>query len=145
MYEVIKNVIRTGNYDLINILGKIDTMWLQGRMSEEQRLELVEMARKYADPANSYAPLQAQIDALADRIAALESKAEPADPADPEDPANPSEEYPAYVPPTGGHDAYHSGDKMTFNGKRYVCIAPDGVAVVWDPKTFPSYWQEVSN
>jgi hypothetical protein len=67
MYEVIKNVIRTGNYDLINILGKIDTLWLQGRMSEEQRLELVEMARKYADPANSYAPLQAQIDAPFDR------------------------------------------------------------------------------
>ena len=95
------------------------------------------MARAKADPSNSFAPLQAQIDALAERVAVLESKVEPADPD------VPAEEYPEYHQPTGAHDAYHNGDKITYNGKHYVCIAPEGVAVVWDPVTYPAYWEEV--
>ena len=137
MYEVTKNVILSGNYELSDILAKIDTLWVQGSLTDAQRLDLIEMARGKADPSNSFAPLQAQIDALAERVAKLEGKAEPADPN------SPTEEYPEYVQPTGGHDAYHNGDKVTFNGKHYVCVAPEGVAVVWSPDTYPSYWQEV--
>lgn len=138
MYEVIKNVIQSGNYELTDILTKIDALWLQGNLTDAERLDLIQMARGKADPSHSYAPLQAQIDALAQRVAILESKVEPADPE------APAEEYPEYVPPTGAHDAYHNGDKVTYNGKRYVCIAPEGVAVVWDPDTYPAYWEEVA-
>ena len=56
---------------------------------------------------------------------------------------DPSIEWPEWKQPTGAHDAYHRGDKITFNGKKYECIAPEGVAVVWDPATYPAYWQEV--
>ena len=35
------------------------------------------------------------------------------------------EEYPEWVQPTGAHDAYNIGDKVTYNGNRYVC-AVDG-------------------
>ena len=56
---------------------------------------------------------------------------------------DPSIEWPEWKQPTGAHDAYHRGDKITFNGKKYECIAPEGVAVVWDPVTYPAYWQEV--
>jgi hypothetical protein len=129
MYEVTKNVIKSGSYELADILAKIDTFWLQGSLTDAQRLELITMARGKADPSHSYAPLQAQIDALAVRVAALESNS----PAE--------DEYPAYVQPTGAHDAYHNGDKMTFNGKRYHCTAPEGVAVVWSPDVYPAYWQ----
>lgn len=63
---------------------------------------------------------------------------------DPEEPSEPEvDEYPEWKQPTGAHDAYHRGDKITFNGKKYECIAPEGVAVVWDPVTYPAYWQEV--
>lgn len=137
MYEVTKNVIQSGNYELNDILTKIDTLWMQGSLTDAERMELVNMARAKADPSHSFAPLQAQIDTLAERVAKLEAKYEP---AEPDAPAN---EYPEYVQPTGAHDAYYNGDKVTFNGKHYVCIAPDGVAVVWSPDTFPAYWQEV--
>lgn len=56
----------------------------------------------------------------------------------------PSDEWPAYVQPTGAHDAYHKGDKISFGGKHYVCIAPDGAACVWDPATYPAYWEETA-
>lgn len=138
MYEVIKNVIQTGSFELHGILAKIDTLWLQGSLTDAERLDLIDMARAKADPANSYAPLQAQIDALAERVKALEEAAEPADPE------APAEEWPAYVQPTGAHDAYHNGDKVTYNGTHYICIAPEGVAVVWAPDVYPAYWQAVT-
>lgn len=138
MYEVTKNVIQSGSFELTDILRKVDALWLQGSLTDEERLDLIEMARTKADPSHSFAPLQAQIDALALRVKALEDAAQPADPE------APAEEYPAYVQPTGSHDAYHNGDKVTYNGKHYVCIAPEGVAVVWDPVTYPAYWQEVT-
>lgn len=131
MYEVTKNVIQSGNYELTDILTKIDTLWLQGSLTEDERLDLIELARAKADPASSFAPLQAQIDALAARVSALEGD------------KSAGEEYPAYVQPTGSHDAYQPGDKVTYNSIRYVCIAPEGVAVVWDPATYPAYWEEV--
>lgn len=31
------------------------------------------------------------------------------------------EEYPEWVQPTGAHDAYNIGDKVTYNGNHYVC------------------------
>lgn len=136
--EVTENVIQTGSFELNDILAKIDTLWLQGNLTDAERLDLIQMARGKADPSHSYAPLQAQIDALAQRVAVLEGKVEPADPE------APAEEYPEYIQPTGAHDAYYNGDKMTFNGKRYLCSAPKGVAVVWSPDVYPDYWQEVT-
>ena len=137
MYDVTKSVIQSGNFELHDILTKIDTLWLQGSLTDEERLELTNMARAKADPANSYAPLQEQIDALALRVKALEEATEPTDPE------NPVEEWPEYVQPTGSHDAYHTGDKVTYNGEHYICIAPDGVAVVWAPDVYPAYWEKV--
>ena len=135
MYEVTKNVIRSGSFELTDMLTKIDTLWLQGSITDSERQELIQMARAKADPSHSYAPLQAQIDALAARVAALEAE------KDPDDPDIPSDEWPEFVQPTGSHDAYHAGDKVTYNGVHYICIAPEGVAVVWSPDVYPAYWE----
>ena len=124
MYDVIKNVLMSGSFELSNILAKIDTLWLQGRVTDTERDELIAMARTKADPVQSFAPWQAQIDALAKRVAALEDKEKETDTETP--------------------NAYYNGAKVTFNAKRYVCIAPEGVAVVWSPEVYPAYWQEVT-
>jgi hypothetical protein len=131
MYKVLKNVILSSRYELSDILAKIDTLWLQGSLTDAERKDLIELARAKAEPSHSFAPLQAQIDALAERIAKLEGATE-------------EEGYPNYVQPTGGHDAYHTGDKVTFQGQKYVCVAPEGVAVVWSPEVYPSYWEAVA-
>ena len=31
------------------------------------------------------------------------------------------DEYPEWVQPTGAHDAYNIGDKVTYKGNHYVC------------------------
>ena len=37
------------------------------------------------------------------------------------------EEYPEWVQPTGAHDAYNAGDKVSYNGKHYICTADANV------------------
>ena len=158
MFKIIEDVINAGRYSLNDILKKIDTIWIQGDLTDEEKASLVDMAREHALPENSFAPLQEQIDILAAQVTALKSEIElhgkyietlntaisnlGGEVSEPEEPVQ--EEYPPYVQPTGAHDAYHRGDKITFNGKKYECIAPEGVAVVWDPVTYPAYWQEVA-
>lgn len=140
MFDVVLSVINTGIFELSDILVKIDTLWLKGDVDDDQRAALIDAAREKADPSSSYAPLQEQVNKLADDLAALASRVTALEGGGEEL----AEEYPAYVQPTGAHDAYHKGNKVTFNGKRYTCVAPDGVAVVWDPDTYPDYWQEVT-
>lgn len=146
MYEIIKNVITAGNYELKDILTKIDTLWVQGSLTDSQHTDLITLARDNADPTNSYAGLQRQVDtlftnmaemaatitALTDRVTVLEG-GEITPPV--------TEEYPPYVQPTGAHDAYNTGDKVTYNGQRYICRM-DGC--VWDPDTYPEAWELVT-
>ena len=149
MYKVIKSVIESKRYELAEMLTKIDTFWVQGSITEEERNELVALARKNALPENSYAGLQERIDALykelnalKERIIALESEGAEEQPVEPEEDI--LDEYPEYIAPTGAHDAYYAGDKVTYNGIRYVCVAPEGAAVVWNPDVMPSFWQEMT-
>lgn len=146
MYEIIRNVITAGNFELKDILTKIDTLWVQGSLTDSQHTDLITLARDNADPTNSYAGLQRQVDtlftnmadmaatitALTDRVTVLEGGT-----VDP--PV--TEEYPPYVQPTGAHDAYNTGDKVTYNGQRYTCLM-DGC--VWDPDTYPAAWELVT-
>lgn len=56
--------------------------------------------------------------------------------------ADPSIEYPDFKQPTGAHDAYNTGDKVTFNGKHYVCKIN---ACTWSPSDYPSGWELVED
>ena len=135
MYEIFKNVLNNRNYELVDILNKIDEFYVQDSLTKEQKEELEEEARKNANPVNSYADLQTQIDKLADRVTALENKQESTGSEEPTE-----EEYPEYVQPTGAHDAYKVGDKITYNGKHYECIYN---GCVWTPDAYPQGWKEI--
>lgn len=141
MYSTIKGVIQSGRYELNDMLTKIDTIWLQGGITDEEKTELVSLARENAQPESTYAPLQEQIEKAFAQIAALAERVTALEQGGGEEP-EPSDEWPEYIQPTGAHDAYHNGDKVTWNGKHYVCIAPDGTACVWNPDAYPAYWQE---
>lgn len=56
---------------------------------------------------------------------------------------DPNVEYPEYKQPINAETAYKNGDKVTYKNKKYLCIAPDGVACTWSPEEYPSYWQLV--
>ena len=52
---------------------------------------------------------------------------------------NPADEWPEWVQPAGGHDAYNKGDKVTFDGKRYTSLID---ANTWSPTGYPAGWKE---
>ena len=37
------------------------------------------------------------------------------------------EEFPEWAQPTGAHDAYNIGDKVSYNGQHYICTADANV------------------
>lgn len=140
MYEIVKNVINSGRFELNDILKKIDTLWVQGDITEEQKTELVNLAREKASPEDSYAPLQEQIELAFNEINALKERVDKLENQDPqpEPDQDPQEEYPPYKQPTGAHDAYNTGDKVTYNGKKYICQMDN---CVWSPDTYPAGWK----
>ena len=139
MYNIVKSVIESRNYDLKDIVGKIDKRCLEGSITEEERDELIASARENAKPENSYASWQEQIEKLASEVKVLKAEVDALKNGGTA--GEPAEKYPEYVQPTGGHDAYKVGDKVTFNGKKYECLI-DGC--VWSPKDYPQGWREVT-
>lgn len=156
MYELIKQVINSKRYELASMLKKIDTVWIQGDITDEQKTELVELAQTNAVPENSYASYDKQIADIYDQIkeikatvnanaqgtAALKEAVEKlggtvTTPTEPEEPAD---EYPEYKQPTGAHDAYQVGDKITWNGKHYECTY---AGCTWNPDVYPQGWKQI--
>lgn len=46
---------------------------------------------------------------------------------------------PEFATPTGGHDAYNTGELVTFNGDVYKALQ-DGL--VWSPADYPQGWEK---
>ena len=136
MKNVIKKVIESKNYELSDMLKKIDTLWVQGSISEEVKNELSAMARNNASMQNSIDVLS-KLEEFSKRLAALEEevKALKGDETETE-----TEEAVSQFE-TGKW--YYAGDKISFEGNTYICTAPENVACVWSPKDYPQYWEQL--
>lgn len=141
MYEIIKNVIQSKVYELRDMLYKINKMYIESYITETQKIELDELARNNANAENSYAPVQEQINNIYNELAQIKSQLNTLL-ENVEEPSEPSEtdEYPEFVQPTGAHDCYNTGAKITFKGNRYTCLI-DGC--VWSPEEYPQGWKKV--
>lgn len=134
MYKIIKNVIGRGSFDLKSILTKIDTLWSEDKLTDEQRDELLSLARGGASTGNSV-DLLAKITELEQRIRVLESAATTPDTE------TGTESGTETVAEYADGKWYYAGDKVLWNGQIYVCIAPDQVVCVWSPDAYPAYWE----
>ena len=65
-----------------------------------------------------------------------EPKPEPEPDPEPEEPPT----YPAWVQPTGAHDAYNTGDIVNYNGTLYKSVIDGNV---WAPDAYPQGWEVV--
>lgn len=134
MFEIIKNVIKNKDFELKDILYKINKMYIESAITEEEKAQLDELARENAVAENSYAPLQEQIDNANSRMDELEARivALEKGEGEPTEPEEPVDEYPEYKQP--------AGDKITYNGKKYICKLDN---CVWAPDVYPAGWEEV--
>lgn len=144
MRDTFEQVIASGNFNLAELLRTIDTYHIEGKLTDTDRVELYAAARAAANPQYNYAT---EIEAIWVEFRRLQGLIEELQKAIDSGSGSggtgggdePSDEWPPYVQPTGAHDAYQVGDKISFNGKHYICILNN---CVWDPATYPAGWQE---
>lgn len=137
-YEVISSL----QYDLQDVLHRIDVMYAAGRLTDDEREELYAYAREHAKSQYDFSveieSLWAAVRDIRDRLTALEGEST-------EEPEEPTDEWPEFKQPAGAHDAYYTGDKITYKGKRYICVMPENVACTYPPDVYPAGWQEVTD
>lgn len=144
MYDVIKIVIDAGGYSLSDVLAKIEREWVLGHLTDEERDQLIEAARANATPEGSMAPLQERMAAVElalksaqESIEAMDARLKKLEGQEPPEPPV-ADEWPEFVRPTGAHDAYAKGAKVTYAGKHYVSLIDGNV---WPPDEYPQGWR----
>ena len=129
MINAIKNVIQNKDYKLEELLYKINKMYIESRITEQEKEELDSLARTNAKAESNY-DIQKQIDELRARVEVLEGNTQ----------EETTEEYQEFKQPTGAHNTYNIGDKIIFNDKKYICKLDN---CVWSPDTYPQAWEEI--
>lgn len=135
---IFEQAIARGGFDLTAMLARIDEYHIEGKLDDDERDALYAEARAHAHPQydidTEIEAIWAAIRALQAVIKALESGG--SEPGSGE--TGPADEWPAFVQPTGAHDAYQVGDKITYNGVHYVCKLAN---CVWSPDAYPAGWE----
>lgn len=117
-------------FDLTAMLAKIDYHHIRGNLSDDDREELIALAREKANPFGG-------VDVMhkLEEIEARLRKLEEASSTESEQPGETTvDEYVA-------GKWYYAGDKVQYKGKVYTCIAPDGIVCTWNPEEYPAYWE----
>jgi hypothetical protein len=125
MYSIVENVLKQGGYNLADIIRKIESLWVKGSLTDDEKDSLLSIARNGAKIENSLDVL-AKFNDLENRVRLLE------------DGKTDGEEITEYV----SGKWYYTGDKISFEGESYMCIAPEGIVCVWSPKDYPAYWEK---
>ena len=123
---IISQTIGGKEYDLASLLETIDYYHIQGSLTAEEREELVQAAK---DGAQTQFDLEEEIVKLWQAVYALQDKLS----------ETAVEEYPPYDPSR----LYMSGDKVTFEGVKYVCAVKEGKATKFSPADKPKDWEQV--
>lgn len=74
MFEIVKNVILGKNYKLEDMLNKINVLWLESKISDEEKTSLISLARDNAVAENSYASNEVIFKEIFTRLEKLEIK-----------------------------------------------------------------------
>ena len=133
-----EQVIARGGFDLTAMLARIDEYHIEGKLDDDERDALYAVARENAkaeyDCSAEIESLWVAMRDIRARLTILEGESS-------EEPQEPADEWPEFTQPTGAHDAYYTGDKITYKGKRYVCIMPENVACTYSPDVYPAGWE----
>ena len=123
---MIESTILSGDYELDKILSSIDLYHIEGSLTDEERRELIDLARENAKIQYK----EEDISQLFDRLHALEERVTKLEGTEV------VEKYPEYEDDRW----YFSGEGVTFDGTKYICIAKK---TKFSPAEKPKDWQEV--
>lgn len=144
MYEIVKNVIMSGSFKLDDMTKKINTLWVQGELTEEQKNELVVLMKEHLNPETEtpeqvelYKQLLGKYEALDERVTKLENGG-----VMPEPPVGVV--IPPWEPWDGISDRYKYGAVVSIDQKYYISIFHG--QNTWMPGSMGTegLWKEIS-
>ncbi|CVI72317.1 hypothetical protein NDGK_02517 [Clostridiales bacterium CHKCI001] len=144
MYEIIKFTIESRNFVVSDIKNKVDTLWIEGVLTSEQREELIQLISEYANPDTQAPELESliaivlqEIETIKDRIEKLEGGNET------------GTEQPNIIPEWKAWDGvsseYQPGAVVTHNGKYYQNALD--IQNTWEPGgegIDERFWKEIT-
>lgn len=136
MYETFLSIITSGDYKLTDITNKINTMWITGTLTDDQRDNLLSQAAEHLDPETERPENIEMLEKLAERITDLEKRVSELEGKTEET------DYPEWVPWDGLSDNYQYGAIVIHNGKLWKSTYNG--QNVWEPGTVgtESLWEE---
>ena len=144
-YEDLRAQISSGGFKLKAMLDKLTRLYIEDMLTEDEYDALMQLARDNANPDVEIVENADIVKQLMQRVTESEQKlndleARVAKLEDPEtEPEEPVVTYEPYDP----DEWYYKDMTCSFEGKNYVCIAPEGVVCPWSPAGYPPYWKLV--
>lgn len=154
MYSIIKNIILNGNFKVNDLTMKIDMLWAESKLTDDERNELMQMMTDHINPAteapelveqynmvaNQVAELKDEVEALKTRVSTLEGTDVPTDPA------TPTDKIPAWEQWDGISKCYQYGAVVVHNDKYWLDVLKD-MQNTWEPGSIgvdDRYWIEIT-
>lgn len=146
MYDIIKNIIQNGVFKVSDLTTKIDTLWAESKLSDDERNELVQMMTEFLNPSTEAPELKDLYERLESRVSVLEDAVKELQGGGSEDPEPGEIIVPAWVPWDGISDNYQYGAVVTHNDKYWQNML-QGVQNTWEPGAVgvdERYWKEIT-
>lgn len=148
MYDIIKNIIENGIFRVSDLTNKIDTLWAESKLSDDERNLLVQMMADHLNP-NSEAPeLKELYERLEFRVTALEADVQALkggeEPGGEEEPGTVT--VPVWEAWDGISNKYQYGAVVSHNGKYFLDVL-QGMQNTWEPESAgvdERYWKEIT-
>ena len=124
MFETFQTIINSGDYALTDLTQRIKTLYALGELTEEEMKQLLDSAAANANQDAMLPDMTERVGALETRMAAVEERVGKLETGgvEPVEPEEPADEWPEWVRPTSKDTQYRKGDKVTFNGRHYMCV-----------------------
>lgn len=144
-YEDLRAQISSGDFKLQAMLDKLTRLYIEDMLTEEEYDDLMQLARVNANPDKEIEENTDIVKQLMLRVTESEQKLKDLEArvAKLEDPETEPEEPVVTYEPYDPHKWYYKDMTCSFEGKNYICIAPEGVVCTWSPAGYPSYWKLV--
>ena len=141
MFELIKGVIERRNYKDSNaLIAKIQRMYVEGELTEEQYTELRNLLAEQ-NPVKAY-DVEGEIDKIWVKLREIEAKVDNIPAPEPSPEPEPSD-IPVWVQPTGAHDAYQTGDRVHYKTATDPVYESLIDGNVWSPDDYPAGWRQL--
>lgn len=147
MYDIIKSVITIGNYKLADMTNKINTLWVTGELTDEQRNELLQLMYDHLNPSTEAPELSERVSRVELRVSELENAVAELQVGGSENPNPDPEEIiiPVWEPWDGVNNNYQPGAVVQHNGKYWQNVLL--MQNTWEPGTAgvdERMWKEIT-